>query len=1057
MVSLIKKLTYTITILLMCSIAMAADSVDKFGGYTGLQSAETHSVAGNNAESVTGLILTDTGAFAGLDLSYDILQPDANTEFYFIIKANDDDHLYILPSDRLDNDVITNGSMEADSNWSDYNSPTTNERSSSTILDSYARHVVGDEANDGITQSGLAIDYVASDCSTPHTDGWSNYRYTALGFIKVISGTVYMKVIDGDGSTTLKDVQVGTTDGGSWEDFEVTAIDTTYNSGCGDGDIIFYCSGGACEFYLDDVVLGEYSYGYYNEYVGIDDYNTGTQEYLTMGGWRTEKINNRWWVIDPLDNVFFLKGINNFDSLTVPTSAHGVDWNGRHLCTNLMDKYSEGSCTGLEIYRMQTLLDYGFNFNGSIGGSKSLTGLSVYDEDTYGYMPFVRQSRIANYNWTDVGEADPPGTSFDGFWIDAYDSDYETELAALTLGFDETYLKTTANQPYHYSPYSTLANPWFIGYDLDEESHGTASYGHIGCQFFTATDSGTTDSDGVFDTKIAYVNYLRAEYTNGGEATFIANIGYDGSDEIVHPSSWSGVTGYDSTDTDADGTPDKDEAAITNLNTAWGTTYPTENGDNVTNAWEYVIENSGDDTYGFTTQSDTCDVYSDDSTADAEVIADMNTLMANYARKLFSGFYNYIFGPDGEFKHKKINFGMGIGRYIGWAAGLQSVDGNTKYLDVIGWRGFGSSGPSLPSSDSVYPDDDTTLAWQKAYYDITGLPIMYESYWVTAEYDTMGSMMNGTVDAVYQPGDGAVRGSYDNQSTPDCVIAQDASVSWNAGANTGTMIQMWDSTVNTMAQDRYIIVEDTADTLEDNDEVTDGSCTITVAGTPTQTSLMYDADANFDTAYDNPSALFHSYYWCILVNKDADTPPMYYMINANDWVAEHALVSYKKFGDGGYVDNSFLNLEVGDEYIIGSNDLNTSIPTEPIYLIDTQAKRATVYIRNLRHAFDVQSDSGDYFAVGWSHWSLWDYGYADSISQEVRNFGFFSRDDNAYDGVEATMLGADGTPGTWDDEPTDYGDFVTPMQTYMTSIYSELTSTGYQIDGFDISGFNFNN
>jgi hypothetical protein len=44
--------------------------------------------------------------------------------------------------------------------------------------------------------------------------------------------------------------------------------------------------------------------------------------------------------------------------------------------------------------------------------------------------------------------------------------------------------------------------------------------------------------------------------------------------------------------------------------------------------------------------------------------------------------------------------------------------------------------------------------------------------------------------------------------------------------------------------------------------------------------------------------------------------------------------------------------------------------------------------------------------------------------------------DNAYDGREATKLGADGKPGTLDDETNDYGDFLSGVTRTNTSIYT---------------------
>jgi len=1049
---------YILCLLLLCSTAFAADSLDEFGGWTGLQSTETHHVSGESSESVSSIILTDTGAFTGLDLSYGVLLPDVDEHIYFIIEANDDDNLYIVPSDRLEYDVITNGDMELDANWGDHNTPTTNERSSTSVVGDYSWHVVGDAANDGAQQTGLTI----QNDRVGHNSGWGG-EYRAIGLINVVSGTVNMSISDNNGS--IYDAQVGTTDGGKWEAFETSNFNSTYE-GAGTGTIEFYCSGGACEFYADEVAVGEYSYGYYNEYVGIDDYNSGTEEYRVYGWWRPEKIDNRWWLIDPLDNVFLYKGMNNLNSLNI-NSAGGVDFDGVRYCDNMVAKYPTESCTGAEMYRIQDIIDIGFNVFGSEVSSDSKYGrdLTWTEAETYGKAPYIAQVRIqdwdTNSDFDDVGEIDCPNTYYDDLWPDVYDVDYETTLEdEYTLGYNKTYLKTTQNiTPYRYAPYTNLANLWYMGQDWGEEIRGTnENFINVACGFFEATDSMTTADDGVCDTKIGFVNFIRAKYTDGGEAAFIANIGEDASDELVHPSSWSGVTGYDATDTDADGTPDLDESAITNLNTAWGTTYPTENGDDTTNAWEYVIENSDDDTYGFNTRSDDCDLG-----VDAELDADMIDLHEVYSRKLHRELYENIMGPDSPFKNRKLNIGFGFqGHHLGWAKGIESKDGLTKYLNVVSVRGGCGTGSTLDHSVIVEADCSSMDDWQNTY-DETGIPVILETSWVNANFDYYGSILNGTVDAVYQPGDGAVRGSYDAQNTPDCVIAQDASVSWDAGGNTGTMIQMWDATVNTNAQNRYILIEDSAGTLLDNDEVTDGSCTITVAGAPTDTSLLYDADANFDTGYDNPSSLFHNGHWCIIYNKESVFPETMYMIRADDWVAEHALISYKAFGQdvsGSYNDNSFEDLSVGDEYVVGSQDLNRSFNgfTDEIYLLDSQTKRADRFIDRTDLWFNKSNGAGENFVIGFAHWSYNDYGWADYKAQELESFGFFTVEDNAYDGVEATTLGADGIAGTDDDEEVDYGDYITPITTYLTNIYSDLISedTSTSIGGCSISGASFN-
>ena len=113
-----------------------------------------------------------------------------------------------------------------------------------------------------------------------------------------------------------------------------------------------------------------------------------------------------------------------------------------------------------------------------------------------------------------------------------------------------------------------------------------------------ATTQGTFASDSSNDpyseTYLMTINMLRVEYGDPStEGTFLTNIDYDGDYELALVGTigidWEAVPGYDTTDTDMDGTPDKDEDAIDRLNLSWagptGTfAMPTERGDG-RNAW----------------------------------------------------------------------------------------------------------------------------------------------------------------------------------------------------------------------------------------------------------------------------------------------------------------------------------------------------------------------------------------------------------------------------------------------------------------------------------------
>ncbi|MCY3021239.1 MAG: hypothetical protein NTW87_19670 [Planctomycetota bacterium] len=85
----------------------------------------------------------------------------------------------------------------------------------------------------------------------------------------------------------------------------------------------------------------------------------------------------------------------------------------------------------------------------------------------------------------------------------------------------------------------------------------------------------------------------------------------------------------------------------------------------------------------------------------------------------------------------------------------------------------------------------------------------------------------------------------------------------------------------------------------------------------------------------------------------------------------------------------------------------------------TQPEKAALYREKLLDGWNYTPDGKTYPMVLVSYWA-----WAEN-SSEKRNWGVVSLKDNLYDGKEATKLGADGKPGTWDDEDRDFGDCVT--------------------------------
>ena len=103
---------------------------------------------------------------------------------------------------------------------------------------------------------------------------------------------------------------------------------------------------------------------------------------------------------------------------------------------------------------------------------------------------------------------------------------------------------------------------------------------------------------------------------------------------------------------------------------------------------------------------------------------------------------------------------------------------------------------------------------------------------------------------------------------------------------------------------------------------------------------------------------------------------------------------------------------------------------------NSQADRARAWKEGLHRDLTEQAANGDYFRVGANWWKLSDNGWTYWL--ERYNFGLVTLKDNAYDGREATILGADGQRGTDDDETHDYGDLLTGMTQTNTGLYPFL-------------------
>ena len=102
---------------------------------------------------------------------------------------------------------------------------------------------------------------------------------------------------------------------------------------------------------------------------------------------------------------------------------------------------------------------------------------------------------------------------------------------------------------------------------------------------------------------------------------------------------------------------------------------------------------------------------------------------------------------------------------------------------------------------------------------------------------------------------------------------------------------------------------------------------------------------------------------------------------------------------------------------------------------NTQRERAIAYSQMLEKIAKTKSADGVYYMLGLLNWSYMDASETFWNVGDRRNFGVVTLKDNAYDGIEATRLGADRSSGTWDDEERDYGDFLTLATQANKNIY----------------------
>ena len=101
----------------------------------------------------------------------------------------------------------------------------------------------------------------------------------------------------------------------------------------------------------------------------------------------------------------------------------------------------------------------------------------------------------------------------------------------------------------------------------------------------------------------------------------------------------------------------------------------------------------------------------------------------------------------------------------------------------------------------------------------------------------------------------------------------------------------------------------------------------------------------------------------------------------------------------------------------------------------TQEERARAMVNHYNTVLNLKGDDGNYFVVGFEHWSLYDNEISDW--GEIYAFGLATPYDNAYDGVEARkIVSKDGSGYDVGGEEADYGNLLGNLSSYLKKIYN---------------------
>lgn len=1043
----------------------------------------------------------------GYDLVGTRLRPDANTEAMFNVGSNNRDTIFAEFSDRLWNNVVTNGSMEVDASWSAVGTPSTNELtqtgtnihyqtttwfSSSSrdhrVMDGVSeRHVAGD-SGDGISQTGLRIDRLNTGC-TASLANWS-FNWQSVGHINIISGAVRLKIYDGDNTTLKVNQLIGTSGGvGHWQSWVSAAFSTAHVGSCGSGRVEITCDGGACEFYVDNVMISQYGReSGSNTPVGLSSYGDEFRQFTLYGAWRVERHDdiNRMVLINPLDHMYFIRGANNQD---LGSGAQRSLLEGRNVCNWFKIKMglaSSMSCTLANFYLNDAVMPVlGLNNAGFFVAREAMTD---DPDDPYTFILPV-DMKFWNTNSQDAGYiVFPTIPEFNNTWLDVYSPKYTATILRRVndvlsswgftghypiLGGEKIIRHEADPNPYYFLANRIRSNINNVGFKLGNELRGTISWSHLIYRLLQTNLIGVripVSGNATMQnySKIGIINFMRAKYGDPAtESTFINNIGYGGAYEtsvVGTLTGWSDVPGYDATDSDADGTPDKDEAAITRLATAWTATCTTQNADG-SNRWRSFLTGTSN-TFSCTGVSFGNDQLTE---AEAAVYEDFTDMLATYQRKYLKPLHDELFSREGRYRNALLSFGLGYKLHEGWFRGIFSPDQSEQYLKLVSSCAY----PGQVSDNSIsnaYRDientDEVSTVGVRTMFDRAhaygDIACFSESVWASAEIDSWlggnGENPGGTdrtIDRKYsQAGaEGMYWGRWDctgitaamcSTTTTDKLIPKRTQIWYNCSdltntatcANSGTLEMQWSQATYpeyptvVIPNALWVYTDDVGAlpaVLPASTKVTNGTYAFNVMFNTIRLSMVCDdaAGTDFTRTTDTPWAMANSFRNTVLYNMscieggNGHPVPDANVNNGNDacryykttWerTTDKCVEAYSAFEHDGSADpypTDFSQVNIGDRYALGYLDPSKGPAVDQYYTPKSQESRAKLLCEAMDQLMDQERDDGIRPNVGFSFWSIMaDNGCYEDRARECRNFGAFDPKFQKYDGIESPYGG----------------------------------------------------